>query len=173
MAITNPQAATHSFLSGLYADGYYPDAVVDKGAAILVRLCERIEAERPGDLSALYVLTAAATEEFNALEAEFDAAGSEIETVARGDRRGLLVRGEGLRLYRRGYRGVDRAARVVSRGVGQRVVLPLAWCVRSSWFPGAALRFAPGPRTGWPFLRRALLFSSSLRSSSTRAPHRV
>lgn len=83
MAITNPQAATHSFLSELYADGYYPDAVVDKGAAILVRLCERIEAERPADLSALYVLTAAATEEFNALEAEFDAAGSEIETVAR------------------------------------------------------------------------------------------
>jgi hypothetical protein len=53
------------------------------GILAFVRLCERIEAEQPGDLPALYVLTEAATEEFNALEAEFEAAGSEIETVAR------------------------------------------------------------------------------------------
>jgi alkylhydroperoxidase family enzyme len=48
-----------------------------------LRLCERIEVERPSDLAALYALTETATEEFNALEAEFEAAGSEIETVAR------------------------------------------------------------------------------------------
>jgi hypothetical protein len=53
----------------------------DKGKAILVRLCERLEADRPADLAALYVLTHAATHEFNALEAEFEEAGSEIETV--------------------------------------------------------------------------------------------
>ncbi|QNE73319.1 hypothetical protein F0344_00590 [Streptomyces finlayi] len=47
------------------------------GQAILLRLCERIEAEQPADLTALYVLTHAATEEFSLLEAEFDAAGSE------------------------------------------------------------------------------------------------
>ncbi|GII56896.1 hypothetical protein Pth03_52850 [Planotetraspora thailandica] len=83
MALTNQQTAGHTFLAGMYADGYFPDNVVDKGAAILLWLCERIEAERPSDLAALYALTQSATEEFNALEADFEAAGSEIETVAR------------------------------------------------------------------------------------------
>ncbi|GII31909.1 hypothetical protein Pmi06nite_53510 [Planotetraspora mira] len=83
MSLTNRQVATHAFLRGMYEDQYFPDHVVDKGKAILLRLCGRIEAERPSDLAALYVLTKAATEEFNALEADFEAAGSEIETVAR------------------------------------------------------------------------------------------
>ncbi|SEG25098.1 hypothetical protein SAMN04489712_10484 [Thermomonospora echinospora] len=83
MAITNQQVTGHPFLRGLYADEYFPDHVVDKGKAVLLRLCERIEAERPSDLAALYALTHVATEEFNALEAEFEAAGSEIETFAR------------------------------------------------------------------------------------------
>lgn len=83
MPITDQQVAKHEFLRHLYADPYCPDPVVDRGKAILLGLCERIEAERPSDLAALYVLTQAATEEFNLLEAEFDAAGSEIETVAR------------------------------------------------------------------------------------------
>ncbi|MEV5843289.1 DUF5713 family protein [Streptomyces sp. NPDC051985] len=83
MPIGNPRITGHAFLAGLYRDGYFPDRVVDRGRDILLRLCERIEADRPADLPALYVLTHAATEEFNALEAEFEAAGSEIETVAR------------------------------------------------------------------------------------------
>lgn len=83
MSITNQQVAGRAFLQPLYADDYFPDPVLDKGRQILLRLCERIEAERPADLAALYVLTAAATEEFNLLEAEFEAAGSGIETVAR------------------------------------------------------------------------------------------
>lgn len=83
MSITNERVAGHAFLRQLYSDTYFPDHVVDKGRAILLRLCERIEAERPTDLAALYVLTQAATEEFNLLEAEFEAVGSEIETVAR------------------------------------------------------------------------------------------
>ncbi|WP_420031545.1 DUF5713 family protein [Streptomyces sp. cg28] len=83
MPIVNQQIAGHAFLRPLYADAYFPDHVVDKGRAILLRLCERIEAEQPSDLPALYALTHAATEEFNLLEAEFEAAGSEIETVAR------------------------------------------------------------------------------------------
>ncbi|MGW4159400.1 DUF5713 family protein [Streptomyces sp. NPDC004788] len=83
MPITNEQVAARAFLRGLYQDGYYPDHVVDKGREILLRLCARIEAERPADLGALYGLTQAATEEFNELEAEFEAADSEIETVAR------------------------------------------------------------------------------------------
>ncbi|WP_432072841.1 DUF5713 family protein [Streptomyces wuyuanensis] len=83
MPIMNQQVAGRAFLRQLYADAYFPDHVVDQGRAILLRLCERIEAEPPSDLAALYVLTRAATEEFNLLEAEFEAAGSEIETVAR------------------------------------------------------------------------------------------
>ncbi|MEU1281356.1 DUF5713 family protein [Streptomyces sp. NPDC005805] len=83
MAVTNRQVAEHAFLRPLYEDPYFPDHVLDKGRAILLRLCERIEAEQPRDLAGLYRLTAGATEEFNLLEAEFEAAGSEIETVAR------------------------------------------------------------------------------------------
>lgn len=81
--ITNQQVRGRVFLQGLYSDSYYPDHVLDKGRQILLSLCERIEAQQPSDLAALYVLTATATERFNALEAEFEAAGSEIETVAR------------------------------------------------------------------------------------------
>lgn len=83
MPATNAQVSRHEFLRVLYADGYFPDHLVDKGKAILLGLCERIEAEPPADLAALYALTEAATEEFNELEGEFLEAGSEIEMVAR------------------------------------------------------------------------------------------
>ncbi|MFD7666010.1 DUF5713 family protein [Streptomyces sp. NPDC059788] len=83
MPITNHQISGHAFLRQLYEDAYFPDHIVDKGKAILLRMCERIEAEQPSDLPALYALSQAATEEFNLLEAEFAAAGSDIETVAR------------------------------------------------------------------------------------------
>ncbi|MFE6710824.1 DUF5713 family protein [Streptomyces sp. NPDC057695] len=83
MPITNQQTADHSFLRAMYDDEYFPDHVVARGEVILLRLCERVEAEQPADLTGLYALTLAATEEFNVLEGEFLAAGSEIETVAR------------------------------------------------------------------------------------------
>lgn len=83
VAVTNQKVFEHEFLTGMYDDGYFPDHLVDKGKAILLSLCERIEADQPADLAALYTLTHAATEEFNALQAEFEAADSEIETVAR------------------------------------------------------------------------------------------
>ncbi|MFF2080511.1 DUF5713 family protein [Kitasatospora sp. NPDC058162] len=83
MSVTNQQVAGYPFLKGLFEDDYFPDQVVTRGKEILLRLCARIEAEQPSDLAALYALTEVATEEFNALEAEFEAAGSEIETVAR------------------------------------------------------------------------------------------
>ncbi|MFE3031623.1 DUF5713 family protein [Streptomyces canus] len=79
MNISDQRVRAHAFLDALYRDGWYPDRAVDRGKEILLRLCARIEAERPVDLAALYVLTQAATEEFNALQdEEFD-----IETVAR------------------------------------------------------------------------------------------
>lgn len=71
MPITNQQVAGHAFLRQMYDDSYFPDPVVDHGKAILLRLCERVEAERPSDLESLYALTQAATEEFNLLEGEF------------------------------------------------------------------------------------------------------
>ncbi|MFI1420786.1 DUF5713 family protein [Streptomyces sp. NPDC020731] len=83
MPITNQQVAGHAFLRQMYDDSYFPDRVVDRGKAILVRLCERIEAEQPSGPRTLYALTQSATEEFNLLDREFVAAGSGIETVAR------------------------------------------------------------------------------------------
>ena len=50
MAISNRAVADHPFLAEMYADDYFPTALVDKGKAILLRLCERIEraAQRHG-----------------------------------------------------------------------------------------------------------------------------
>ncbi|MEU3985195.1 DUF5713 family protein [Streptomyces sp. NPDC026672] len=83
MPVSNRQAADRPFLHALYRSSYYPDHVVDRGRDVLLRLCERIEEERPADLASLYVLTQEATDEFNDLQEVFVAAGSEIETVAR------------------------------------------------------------------------------------------
>ncbi|MFC9534474.1 DUF5713 family protein [Streptomyces sp. NPDC056975] len=83
MPITNQQVAGHAFLRPMYDDSYFPDHVVDQGKGILLRLCERVEADRPSDLESLYAFTQAATEEFNLLDREFVAVGSGIETVAR------------------------------------------------------------------------------------------
>lgn len=83
MPITDQRVTAHRFLRALYEDGYFPGHVVDRGRGILLRLCERVEADRPAGLPALYALTHAATEEFNELEAAFEEAGSEIETTAR------------------------------------------------------------------------------------------
>ncbi|MFI0370020.1 DUF5713 family protein [Actinomadura sp. 1N219] len=83
MPPTDQKVLEHEFLKGMYDDGYFPDHLVDKGKAVLLRLCEQIESDPPDDLAALYRLTHAATEEFNDLEEEFLEAGSELETAAR------------------------------------------------------------------------------------------
>jgi Family of unknown function (DUF5713) len=83
MPIQNEQLADYPFLGELFEDDYFPNAQVEKGKAILVRLCDEIERNRPADVTALYVLTHAATEEFNVLAVEFEEHGSEIETAAR------------------------------------------------------------------------------------------
>ncbi|MEO8589618.1 MAG: DUF5713 family protein [Flavobacteriales bacterium] len=81
--LKNEAARNHTFLADMYADAYFPDQVVDHGKAILVRLCHRIEEQHPADLDALYSLTHSATNEFNDLQAEFEANDSELETGAR------------------------------------------------------------------------------------------
>ncbi|MFD5566201.1 DUF5713 family protein [Kitasatospora griseola] len=79
----NAQVAEHEFLIGMAGDPYYPAHLVERGRAVLRALCDRIEAERPAGLRELYVLTHAATEEFNRLGDALDEADSEIDTVAR------------------------------------------------------------------------------------------
>jgi hypothetical protein len=83
MSIANEKMRSYPFLAEMYEDDYFPKNLVDKGRLILVRLCERIESEKPQTLEALYQLTHAATEEFNELAGEFEEQESEIETVAR------------------------------------------------------------------------------------------
>ncbi|MGM7669114.1 DUF5713 family protein [Microbacterium sp. A93] len=83
MRITNKALSGYDFLAEMTDDEYFPQPLVEKGKLILVRLCETIEAEHPADLDALYVITHATTEEFNALAAEFAEQGSELETAAR------------------------------------------------------------------------------------------
>lgn len=83
MPIQNEHLADYPFLDEMFEDDYFPNAQVEKGKAILVRLCEEIEHNRPADITALYVLAHAATEEFNVLAAEFEEHDSEIETAAR------------------------------------------------------------------------------------------
>ncbi len=81
--IQNELILKHDLLREMYEDPYFPRPLVDKAKAILLDLCATIEAEKPKDLDAFYILTHAATHRFNHLEAEFEAAGSELETAAR------------------------------------------------------------------------------------------
>lgn len=83
MPISNEAIKSHEFLTDMYSDDYYPDFLVDKIKAILMELCEQIEASKPGNEEQLLVLTHAATEKTNELEDEFDENESELETVAR------------------------------------------------------------------------------------------
>ena len=57
MAVSHPDILQHAFLDEMYRDSYFPDALVDKGKDILLRLCDSIELEKPRDIEALYVLT--------------------------------------------------------------------------------------------------------------------
>lgn len=83
MAIDNETMRAHRFVADMYRDAYFPDPEVAKVEAVLRELCARIEADEPKTLAELYPLTHAATEKINALEDDFAAAGSEIETGAR------------------------------------------------------------------------------------------
>lgn len=83
MLLTNEKVKSYEFLRDMVEDSYFPSQLVDKGKAILLDLCQEIEAKSPRSLAELYVLTHAATERFNRLDKEFWENGSEIETVAR------------------------------------------------------------------------------------------
>lgn len=80
--LTNPQMRVHPFLQTMSNDGYFPDFLVEKGKTILVELCFQIEADNPKTNTELFRMTHAAAKKFDALQDEFIANGSEIETVA-------------------------------------------------------------------------------------------
>ncbi|MEG2803924.1 DUF5713 family protein [Stenotrophomonas sp.] len=82
-AISNATLQSHVFLADMLQDAYFPPALVAKGQQILLRLCHRIERDRPADGPALMSLTHAATLEFNVLGEAFEAQDSELETAAR------------------------------------------------------------------------------------------
>lgn len=84
MPVQNPAILAHSFLAMMTADSYFPDPLVAKGRQILLDLCEGIERDAPVG-EAVYALTHAATERFNALDEELHEAESEIETAARDE----------------------------------------------------------------------------------------
>jgi Family of unknown function (DUF5713) len=81
--LSNQSMNSYSFLTSMFRDSFYPDALVEKGKLILLKLCAKIEQLKPADLAALYVLTNLATDEFNELQQEFYDQNSEIETGAR------------------------------------------------------------------------------------------
>ncbi len=83
MPISNSTMQTHTFLTEMYGDDYFPDFLVDKCKQILVSLCEQIESTKPSDNESLLRLTHAAVDSLNQLEAEFEENESEIETAAR------------------------------------------------------------------------------------------
>ena len=83
MSIANERLSDYPFLKEMAGDGYFPASLVEKGKAILVRLCETIEAEKPTDDDDFLQLTHAATNEFNELAGEFEENDSELETAAR------------------------------------------------------------------------------------------
>ncbi|RTQ51759.1 hypothetical protein EJV47_07515 [Hymenobacter gummosus] len=81
--LTNEAVRNYAFLKEMYEDSYFPNKLVDKGKAILVGLCFKIEQKQPKTLDELYKLTHAATDKFNDLQSDFYEADSEIETGAR------------------------------------------------------------------------------------------
>lgn len=72
-------------LEGMYRDGYFPNAVVDKVRDVILEACREIEDEKPATKEEVYVITCRATEKINDLQDEFEENESEIETVARDD----------------------------------------------------------------------------------------
>ena len=81
--LSNATMRTHPFVRGMFEDDYFPTDLVERVKAILVRLCERIESERPSSDEALLALTDEAVDAINDLGEAFEEADSELETGAR------------------------------------------------------------------------------------------
>jgi hypothetical protein len=73
----------HAFLADMFADNYFPPKLVDKGRAIMMDLCAKIESRAPKGLTELYDLTHRATDSFNDLQDEFVARKSKFNAAAK------------------------------------------------------------------------------------------
>lgn len=149
--------------------------MVDRGRAILLQLCERIEAERPSDLEALYALTQAVAEEFNLLDREFMAAGSGSETVAREwicDEFSFVASAYGIRVRGRRYGEAGRRPKLVTPSQAGHGIGPAR---RSADLSSPRVRgsAAPGPPTeGRRAVLPALVGVSRRSPYAAMAPHR-
>lgn len=82
-SLNNETTRSHPFLAEMYADGYFPNHLVDRCKAVLVKLCRAIEEQKPESDAAFLRLTHAAVERINDLEEAFAEEDSELETGAR------------------------------------------------------------------------------------------
>lgn len=80
--IKNEEIANHPFLAEMYANNQFPKHLVDKGKAILLDLCNKIETREPKVLTDFYDLTHRATDSFNDLQDEFKAKRSKFNQIA-------------------------------------------------------------------------------------------
>ncbi len=81
--IQNELILKHDFLREMYEDPTSPGPSSTRPRPSFSTFARASRADKPKDLDAFYILTHAATHRFNHLEAEFEAAGSELETAAR------------------------------------------------------------------------------------------
>lgn len=81
--VQNEAIRNYAFLATMYADSYFPAKLVDKGKAILMDLCTKLETRAPKTLPDLYDLTHRATDSFNDLQDEFLARKSKFNAVAK------------------------------------------------------------------------------------------
>jgi len=81
--VTNDLVLSHTFLTDMYSDSYFPKPQLDKVKDVLLGLCVRIEQEKPSTVDHFLRLTHEATERINSLAGEFEDNDSELETVAR------------------------------------------------------------------------------------------
>ncbi len=72
----------YQMLAEMYQDDYYPDFLVDKISALLLKVIALLENDET-DLKVIQSALDEAVEGINDLQAEFDENDSEIETVAR------------------------------------------------------------------------------------------
>ncbi|WP_431113077.1 DUF5713 family protein [Variovorax paradoxus] len=84
MPIKNTHLRDFEFLREMREDADYPPHLVDRGVALLVRLCEEIEEKKPADLKQLYSITLETMVLFHDLYDEFLEEGCEIEAIGQG-----------------------------------------------------------------------------------------
>lgn len=82
LEVQNNSSASFEYLKDMYIDGYYPDFLVDKVKAELVKVVEFLE-QGNQDIEEIQSKLDIAIHAINDLAEEFDENDSEIETVAR------------------------------------------------------------------------------------------